>query len=65
MAHYRKPIATAVLLNTAIFVVETIAGFEANSLSLITDSVHGRALELLPQAARPGNAFQSSPRSPD
>jgi cation diffusion facilitator family transporter len=46
MAHYRKPIAAAVLLNTAIFVVEAIAGFEANSLSLIMDSVHNLSDEM-------------------
>jgi cobalt-zinc-cadmium efflux system protein len=38
--HYRKPLAAAVALNTAIFIVEAIAGYEANSLSLIMDSVH-------------------------
>jgi cation diffusion facilitator family transporter len=46
MAHYRKPIAAAVLLNTAIFVVEATAGFEANSLSLIMDSVHNLSDEM-------------------
>ncbi len=40
MAHYRKPLAQAVALNTAIFVVEGVAGFQAESLSLIMDSVH-------------------------
>jgi cobalt-zinc-cadmium efflux system protein len=40
MSHYRKPLAAAVALNTAIFVVEGIAGYQANSLSLIMDSVH-------------------------
>src|SRR6266849_4014854 len=40
MAHYRKPIAAAVALNTAIFVVEAVAGFQAQSLSLLMDSVH-------------------------
>jgi Co/Zn/Cd efflux system component len=38
--HHRKPLAGAVALNTAIFIVEAIAGYEANSLSLIMDSVH-------------------------
>jgi cation diffusion facilitator family transporter len=46
MAHYRKPITAAVLLNTAIFVVEAIAGFEANSLSLVMDSVHNLSDEM-------------------
>jgi Co/Zn/Cd efflux system component len=39
MAHYRKPVAAAVGLNTGIFVVEAIAGYQASSLSLIMDSV--------------------------
>jgi cation diffusion facilitator family transporter len=34
------------LLNTVIFVVEAIAGFEANSLSLIMDSVHNLSDEM-------------------
>jgi Co/Zn/Cd efflux system component len=40
MAHYRRPLAAAAALNTAIFVVEAIAGFQADSLSLVMDSVH-------------------------
>src|SRR5258708_34007693 len=40
MAHFRKPLAAAVVLNAAIFVVEAVAGFEAQSLSLIMDAVH-------------------------
>jgi cobalt-zinc-cadmium efflux system protein len=46
MAHYRKPLAAAVALNTAIFVVEGIAGFQAESLSLMMDSVHNLSDEL-------------------
>jgi len=46
MAHYRKPLAAAVALNSAIFLVEAFAGFEANSLSLIMDSVHNLSDEL-------------------
>jgi Co/Zn/Cd efflux system component len=46
MAHYRKPIAVAVALNTAIFVVEAIAGFQAQSLSLIMDSIHNLSDEM-------------------
>ena len=46
MAHYRKPLAAAAALNTAIFVVEAIAGFEANSLSLVVDAVHNFSDEL-------------------
>src|SRR5215470_3325928 len=40
MAHYRKPLGTAVVLNTAIFIVEAVAGLKSQSLSLIMDSVH-------------------------
>jgi cobalt-zinc-cadmium efflux system protein len=46
VAHYRKPLAAAVALNTAIFIPEAIAGFEAGSLSLIMDSVHNFSDEL-------------------
>jgi Co/Zn/Cd efflux system component len=40
MAHYRKPVGAAVVLNTMIFVVEAVAGLKAQSLSLIMDSIH-------------------------
>jgi cobalt-zinc-cadmium efflux system protein len=46
MAHYRKPLAAAVALNTVIFAVEGIAGLESNSLSLLMDSVHNLSDEL-------------------
>jgi Co/Zn/Cd efflux system component len=46
VAHYRKPIAAAVALNTAIFVVEAVAGFQAQSLSLLMDSVHNLSDEM-------------------
>ena len=46
MAHYRKSMAAAVILNTAIFAVEGIAGFQAQSLSLIMDSIHNLSDEL-------------------
>lgn len=46
MAHYRKPIAAAVALNTAVFVVEALAGFQADSLSLLMDSVHNLSDEM-------------------
>jgi cation diffusion facilitator family transporter len=46
MAYYRKPIAAAVALNTSIFVVEAVAGYQASSLSLIMDSVHNLSDEL-------------------
>ena len=46
MAHHRKSVAAAAALNTAIFVVEAIAGFQAHSLSLIMDSIHNFSDEL-------------------
>src|SRR5258708_28691553 len=46
MAHLRKPLAAAAALNTAIFVVEAAAGSQANSFSLIMDSVHNFSDEL-------------------
>ena len=46
MAHSRKPVAAAVALNTGIFVVEAVAGYQASSLSLIMDSVHNLSDEL-------------------
>ena len=46
MAHYRKPLVAAAALNTAIFVVEAVAGFKADSLSLIMDSVHNLSDEM-------------------
>lgn len=46
MAHYRKPLAIAVALNSAIFVVEAVAGFQAQSLSLVMDSIHNLSDEM-------------------
>jgi cation diffusion facilitator family transporter len=46
MAHYRKPLLAAAALNTAIFVVEAVAGLQADSLSLVMDSVHNLSDEL-------------------
>jgi cation diffusion facilitator family transporter len=46
MAHYRKAVGIAVTLNTGIFVVEAIAGYQANSLALLMDSVHNLSDEL-------------------
>jgi len=46
MAHYRKAVGAAVVLNTGIFVVEAIAGFQAQSLSLLMDSVHNLSDEM-------------------
>lgn len=46
MSHHRRAVGNAVLLNTAISAVEAVAGFEAHSLSLLTDSVHNLSDEL-------------------
>jgi cation diffusion facilitator family transporter len=46
MAHHQKAIAAAVALNSAIFVVEAVAGYEVNSLSLIMDSIHNLSDEM-------------------
>jgi cation diffusion facilitator family transporter len=46
MAHFRKPLAAAVALNTAIFVVEAVAGVQSRSLSLLMDSVHNLSDEM-------------------
>ena len=40
MAHFRRQLAGAAALNGAIFVVEAVAGYGANSLSLLMDAVH-------------------------
>ena len=46
MAHYRKALAAATILNAAISVVEAVAGFEAHSLSLMMDAVHNFSDEM-------------------
>jgi Co/Zn/Cd efflux system component len=46
MAHHRKLVAAAAALNSAIFVAEAAAGFAADSLSLVMDSVHNLSDEL-------------------
>src|SRR6266705_3852927 len=46
MGHYRKPLAGAAALNSAIFVVEAVAGLEPDSLSLVMDSVHNLSDEM-------------------
>lgn len=46
MAHLRKPLAIALGANTAVLVVESVGGIEANSLSLITDAVHNLSDEI-------------------
>jgi cobalt-zinc-cadmium efflux system protein len=46
MAHHRGAVAAAAALNTGIFVAEAIAGYQADSLSLLMDSVHNLSDEL-------------------
>jgi cation diffusion facilitator family transporter len=46
MGHHQKAVAAAVALNSAIFVVEAVAGYEASSLSLIMDSIHNLSDEM-------------------
>ena len=40
MAHHQRAVRSAVFLNTGIFGVELIAGWQASSLSLIMDGIH-------------------------
>jgi cobalt-zinc-cadmium efflux system protein len=46
MAHVRKPLISATVLNTGICLIEAIAGYQSNSLSLLMDSVHNLSDEL-------------------
>jgi cobalt-zinc-cadmium efflux system protein len=46
VAHHRIPIAVAAGLNCAIVVVESVAGLQANSLSLVMDAAHNLSDEL-------------------
>ena len=46
MAHYRKPLAAAVGLNTAIIIGEAVAGWQAHSVSLLMDSLHNLSDEM-------------------
>ena len=46
MAHHRKAVAAAAALNSGIFVVEAVAGYQAGSLALIMDSVHNLSDEM-------------------
>jgi cobalt-zinc-cadmium efflux system protein len=46
MAHYRKAVAAATVLNTAISAVEAMAGFESHSLSLMMDAIHNLSDEM-------------------
>ena len=44
--HVRKPLMAATVLNTGICLIEAIAGYQSNSLSLLMDSVHNLSDEL-------------------
>lgn len=46
MAHRRRPLARAFLLNTLVLVVELVGGVQASSLSLIVDGVHNFSDEM-------------------
>ena len=46
MAHVRKPLAVASILNAVIFIGEGIAGYRAESMSLIMDAIHNFSDEL-------------------
>src|SRR5438876_7801807 len=46
MAHHRKAVAAAAALNSGIFVVEAVAGYQAGSLALLMDSVHNLSDEM-------------------
>lgn len=46
MAHYRKALAAATVLNMAISAVEAVAGFEAHSLSFMMDAIHNLSDEM-------------------
>src|SRR2546422_431863 len=46
MAHVRKPLIYATVLNMGICLIEAFAGYQANSLSLLMDSVHNLSDEL-------------------
>ena len=46
MAHHRKAVGVAAALNSGIFVVEAVAGYQAQSLALLMDSVHNLSDEM-------------------
>lgn len=46
MAHHQKAVAAAAALNSGIFAVEAIAGYQAGSLALLMDSVHNLSDEM-------------------
>ena len=46
MAHHQRAVGSAVLLNTGIFGVELVAGWQASSLSLTMDGIHNLSDQL-------------------
>ena len=46
MAHFRRAVGAALVLNTSLCAVEMAAGIQAQSLSLLTDSIHNCSDEL-------------------
>jgi cobalt-zinc-cadmium efflux system protein len=46
MSHVRRSLAAASVLNTAVFVIEGLAGYRAGSMSLLMDSIHNLSDEL-------------------
>ena len=46
MAHFQRAVGAAAVLNTVIVIGEGVAGLQANSLSLLVDSVHNLSDEL-------------------
>src|SRR5918992_1562158 len=46
MAHRRAPLVRALQLNTAVLVVEIVAGVRSNSFSLIMDGIHNLSDEV-------------------
>jgi cation diffusion facilitator family transporter len=46
MSHARRSLAAASVLNSAVFVIEGIAGYRAGSMSLLMDSIHNLSDEL-------------------
>ena len=61
MAHHQKAVAAAVIINSAIFVVEATAGYQADSLSLITDSGRASASCVRQSKSRAGAGFSAGP----
>ena len=46
MAHVRKPLIAATVLNTGICFIEALAGYQGHSLSLLMDAIHNLSDEL-------------------